>query len=102
MKTESALIMLALLFSFWATAGCNKPRQVSLWERHCASCHDGRTVLNGKVLAGREQMKATYATLGDFTKACAGAAQCMNIIKHEENLFAEVGAEIGIRKDPGK
>ncbi len=69
---------------------------MSLWARHCATCHDGKTVLNGKVIISREQMKSKYKTLDEFSNACAGTASCMNILKHNKKLFVEVGKEIGI------
>jgi len=103
MKTESTRLIasLCILCCMFCVA-CVKPQQISLWDRHCAACHDGRTVLNGKVAADREQMKSKYKTLSDFTNACAGASACMNIVKHEEKLFVDVAAEIGINKASGK
>ena len=77
---------------------CEKIEHVSLWERHCSSCHDGKTVLNGKVVESIEQLKARYRSLDEFSNACAGSSSgvCMNILKHDKKLFREVGKEIGI------
>jgi hypothetical protein len=87
-----------ILGIFIFVSGCNQPQQISLWERHCSACHDGKTVLNGKVAADKEQMKSRYKTLKDFSSACADGAACMNIMKHEEKLFMDVGREMGISK----
>jgi hypothetical protein len=71
--------------------------QISLWERMCGSCHDGSTVLNGKVVIGKEEMKAKYKTQDELAKAvaCEGPP-CMNILKHDEDLVRRVGAELGM------
>jgi hypothetical protein len=75
---------------------------MSSWERHCVACHDGETVLNGKVLMDREEMKATYRNLEEFVNACEGSGACMNILKHQKNLLSEVGKELGIRDNARK
>jgi hypothetical protein len=77
---------------------CEKTEHISLWDRHCAACHDGKTVLNGNVVINMDQMKAKYKTLDEFSNTCAGhaSAMCMNILKHDKKLFIEVGREIGI------
>lgn len=76
---------------------------ISLWERHCAACHDGKTVLNSKVVSDREQIKAKYATVEDLAKAvtCDGPP-CMNILKHDETLIKKVGRELGLKGATGK
>lgn len=86
------------LCSILIASGCGKQESISLWERHCASCHDGKTVLNGKVVPSREKLKEKYRTLDEFSNACSGSASgtCMNILKHDRKLFIEVGREIGI------
>jgi len=94
-KARTFIIM--LVFSFCFIASCSKPPRISLWERHCESCHDGKTMLNGKVVPDREQMKMKYKTLDDFVHACSGAPLCMNIVKHEEKLLIETGTEIGLK-----
>ncbi len=76
---------------------CNKTQGASLWERHCEACHDGKTVLNGKVVASKEQIKQKYRNLEEFSNACANSPVCMNIVKHEEKLLLKVGTEIGIK-----
>lgn len=91
---EMAVFFLLMIFSF---LGCTRTQQISLWERHCEACHDGRTVLNGNIVIDKEQMKKKYRTLDEFTGACANSPSCMNIVKHEEKLLAEVGTEIGIK-----
>ncbi len=71
--------------------------RVSLWERMCEACHDGKTVLNGKVVIDKEQIKEKYHTLEELVKAVScEAPPCMNILKHDEKLVREVGEEIGI------
>jgi len=83
-------------------AGFSHKTQTTLWERMCEACHDGKTVLNGKVVIDKEQLKAKYQTIDELVKAvvCEGAP-CMNILKHDEQLVREVGKEIGI-KGPSK
>jgi hypothetical protein len=85
------ILLCTLLFTTGETEG------ISLWERHCAACHDGKTILNGKVVIDKEQMKKKYKTPDEFLDACATSAACMNILKHDKKLFIEVGKEIGIR-----
>ncbi|MBF0559023.1 MAG: hypothetical protein HQL08_09605 [Nitrospirae bacterium] len=91
-------ILIVLLCSILLAAGCEKAERISLWDRHCASCHDGKTVLNGKVVVSREQIRGKYKTLDEFSNACSGSASgtCMNILKHDKKLFMEVGREIGV------
>jgi len=72
------------------------------WERHCVACHDGQTILNGKVVIDREQMKAKYSSLQEFVNACGGSPSCMNILKHDEKLLREAGKNIGLKDTPGK
>jgi hypothetical protein len=76
----------------------DKTPHISLWERMCESCHDGKTVLNGKVVIDKEQMKAKYKTLESLVNAvsCEGPP-CMNILKHDEKLVRRVGKELGIK-----
>ncbi len=88
--------VILLLFSFFFTLSCDTT-SISLWERHCEACHDGKTILNGKVVLDNEKMTEKYKTLGEFKNACKGAPPCMNILKHEERLFVEVGKELGIK-----
>ena len=92
MSMRIAAFLLFLLF----TASCSNNHPISSWERHCEACHDGKTVLNGKVVMDKEQMKAKYKTLTEFLNACQGYTSCMNILKHREGLLREVGREIGI------
>ncbi len=89
-----------LVFSLVLAPGCRKTEGISLWERHCAACHDGETILNGKVVINREQMSSKYKTLEEFSNACAGTTSCMNILKHNKKLFVAVGKEIGIGGNP--
>jgi len=95
MKTIFMRITVVLLFPLF-TMGCSTNHPASLWERHCEACHDGKTVLNGKVVADKDEMKAKYKTLNEFLNACEGSTSCMNILKHQEKLLREVGKEIGI------
>ncbi|HET6514908.1 MAG TPA: hypothetical protein VFG09_07080 [Thermodesulfovibrionales bacterium] len=97
MRTTAARTAVVLLFSLLLTSSCTKARPISSWERHCQGCHDGKTVLNGKVVIGKEEMKERYKTLSQFLNACEGSASCMNILKHQEKLLREVGEELGIK-----
>ncbi len=98
MTIKAIAILMILLCPLFFTASCEKPEHISLWDRHCAACHDGKTVLNGNVVINRDQIKAKYKTLDEFSNACGGPASgmCMNILKHDKKLFVEVGREIGI------
>ena len=102
MTARSMKIIIILFFSVCFTLGCYKTQRVNLWERHCEACHDGKTVLNGKVVMDKDQMKAQYKTLDEFGNACAGAPSCMNIVKHENKLLREVGTEMGLRNTDQK
>ncbi|MCL5024183.1 MAG: hypothetical protein M1497_12620 [Nitrospirae bacterium] len=97
-KVVRFFIVLALPFLLAVSVEAD----VSMWERMCGACHDGTTVLNGKVVVDKEQIKAKYKTLDDLVKAvsCEGAP-CMNILKHDEKLVRQVGKELGI-KDTAK
>jgi hypothetical protein len=102
-KTTYAIgIFMVSVCSLFFASSCSKTEQISLWDRHCAVCHDGKTILNGNVVINREQIKAKYKTLDEFSNACAGTASCMNILKHDKKLFIEVGKEIGIGSVPEK
>ncbi len=91
-------LIAVMFFLIGAALGCNKTQSVGLWERHCEACHDGKTVLNGRIVASREQIKEKYKTLDEFANACTNSPVCMNIVKHEEKLLIKVGTEIGIKK----
>ena len=92
----TAIVLLCLLLTL-SSCSC-KTEYVSLWERHCQACHDGKTMLNGNIVMDKEQMKTKYKTLDEFSNACAGSAACMNILKHNKKLFIGVGREIGIKE----
>jgi hypothetical protein len=93
MLTVSIVFLLPLLVGF-----TDKSEPISMWDRMCAACHDGQTVLNGKVVISKEQMKEKYKTIDELVKAmtCDGPP-CMNILKHDEKLVRRVGEEIGIK-----
>ncbi len=95
-------ILIALLVPLLAGFSSGTQRN-SLWERMCEACHDGKTVLNGKVVIDREQMKTKYKTVDELVKAvtCEGPP-CMNILKHDEKLVRKVGKEIGLSDIPGE
>jgi len=96
MRAKELKIIVVMLFSLLFASGCTKPQAIGSWERHCAACHDGETVLNGKVLMNREGMKTKYKDLEGFVNACEGSGACMNILKHQKKLLTEVGKELGI------
>ena len=85
-------ISLALL-----AAGCEYDRP-SLWEMKCGSCHDGKTVINGKVVMDKVQMKARFQDMEAFVNVCDSSPSCMDILKHDKDLFRDVGREIGIEE----
>jgi hypothetical protein len=98
MKTGTLTIFVVLLFPLLAGFTSRSERH-SLWERMCEACHDGETVLNGKVVMDKTQMKAKYHTLDELVNAVTcQAPPCMNILKHDEKLVRKVGKEIGIRE----
>jgi hypothetical protein len=94
MILPAMIVMLFLLLAGFGTSTSN----ISLWDRMCASCHDGQTVLNGKVVIDKEQIKAKYKTTDELVQAvtCQGPP-CMNILKHDEKLVRQVGKEIGLK-----
>ncbi len=97
MKMKATLIVVILTIPLLVGFSDRNPR-TPLWDRMCAACHDGKTVLNGQVVIDREQIKAKYKTLDDLVEAvtCEGAP-CMNILKHDEKLVRRVGRDLGIR-----
>ena len=102
MTPKATSFIIILIFACGLISGCSKMQSAHSWERHCESCHDGKTILNGNVVLDKEQMKLKYKTLDEFAQACAGAPTCMNIVKHEEKLLREAGMEIGLRNIPEK
>ncbi len=101
MKSGGAGIAAVILLSvFFFAGGCEYERP-SMWEMKCAACHDGRTVLNGKVVVGQEEMKSRYGDMETFVNVCKDSPECMSILKHDKDLFREIGQEIGIGKPAG-
>jgi hypothetical protein len=101
MRTNTALIFVVLLFPLLAGFS-SKNQGATLWERMCEACHDGSTVLNGKVVIDKEQMRAKYKTVDELVKAVTcESPPCMNILKHDEKLVRKVGKELGL-SDKGK
>ena len=97
MKRLTALSLMLTATTLVLCSACHRER-VSLWERMCESCHDGSTVLNGKVVIDRKEMTAKFKTQDDLVRAVTcGAPPCMNILKHDEGLVRKVGAELGIK-----
>ena len=88
-------IYVSISVLFLMLSACDYER-VTMWELKCAACHDGKNVLNDKVMLDRQALKAKYATLKEFEGSCQGASACMNILKHDPKLFRDVGREIGI------
>jgi hypothetical protein len=76
-------------------AGC-KARPNTLWDLKCASCHDGKTVLNDQVAPDRQDIIDKYTNMEQFMLSCMTASPCMSIFKHDEEIFREVGRELGI------
>lgn len=94
-------LILMMIFAMPLLTGFNdKTALISLWERTCESCHDGQTVLNGKVVMSKEQIQAKYKTLDELVNAvsCEGPP-CMNILKHDKTLVRKVGEELGIKEN---
>lgn len=89
----SAISVLILIAA--ALMGCKYERP-SLWEMKCAACHDGKNVLNDKVMPGKQDFRDRFRDIGEFSDSCLKAPKCMNILQHDEELFVEVGREIGI------
>ncbi len=102
MRKKILPALIVLLFPLLAGFGA-RTSNISLWDRMCAACHDGTTVLNGKVVIDKQQIKAKYRTLDELVNAvtCEGPP-CMNILKHDEKLVRQVGKEIGIPDARGK
>ncbi len=69
-----------------------------LWDRMCAACHDGTTVLNGRVVIDKGEIKKKYKTIDELVDAVScKSAPCMNILKHDEKLVRNVGKEMGLK-----
>jgi hypothetical protein len=101
MRTNAALIFVVLLFPLLAGFS-SRSQGGTLWERMCEACHDGSTVLNGKVVIDKEQMRAKYKTVDELVKAVTcESPPCMNILKHDDGLVRKVGKELGL-SDRGK
>lgn len=99
MKTTAFRIIIVLLFPL-LVGFTSRTQGTSLWERMCEACHDGKTVLNGKVVIDKEQIRTKYRTLDELVDAVTcKAPPCMNILKHDEKLVRKVGKEIGIKED---
>ena len=96
MKSGGAGIAAVILLcvSFFA-GGCEYERP-SMWEMKCAACHDGKTVINGKVVMDKSRMKERFQDLEVFVNICDSSPSCMDILKHDKKLFRDVGREIGI------
>ena len=92
---RNALIAAIAVLLITGAAACKYERP-SMWELKCAACHDGSTVLNGRVVPDREALKARYRDMAEFAGSCEQAPGCMNILKHDKGLFMDVGREIGI------
>jgi hypothetical protein len=102
MRTQTILIVIALTFPLLAGFSDKTPH-IGLWERMCESCHDGQTVLNGKVVISKEQIKERYKTLDALVNAVScEAPPCMNILKHDKTLVRKVGKELGLKETPRK
>ena len=99
-KTINAVIIAALVLLFCFC--CQRIQYTSLWEKHCEACHDGKTVLNGKVVADKASLKEKYNTLDAFANACGNTPMCMNILKHDEKLLRKVGKELELDHIPVK
>lgn len=78
--------------------GC-QPERISLWKRHCESCHDGKTTFRSRTVMSKEQLVAKYETIEQLLKACEISPSCMNILKHNKKLLRQVGKEIGLKED---
>ena len=100
--TEGNVMRIIVFLSFLLlfVAGCQKTEQITLWDRHCGACHDGKTILNSQVVMDKEQMIMKYKRLDEFANTCSQSPSCMNIIKHDKKLFLDVGKEIGIKETP--
>jgi len=94
MKSAEGVAAFAIAIAF-SLAGCQYERP-SMWELKCAACHDGKTVLNERVVPGKDELRTMYRDIDEFSNSCQKAPKCMNILKHDEELFIEVGREIGI------
>jgi hypothetical protein len=94
---KGVFLTIFILLTFLLGGVGSAASRVSLWERMCEACHDGKTVLNGKVVIDKEQMKEKYRSLNELvTAVTCEAPSCMNILKHDKKLVREVGEEIGI------
>ena len=94
MKANGTIVVIAVIFA--ALMAACKFERASLWDMKCAACHDGKTVLNEKVMPGKQELRIRYSNMDEFSSSCQKAPRCMNILKHDEELFIDVGRELGI------
>lgn len=94
MGRVTSIVFIAALLVF--TAGCQYER-VSMWELKCESCHDGKSIIDGEVLSSKQEMMEMYKGLEEFVDTCNDAPDCMNILKHDKDLFRKVGVELGLK-----
>lgn len=87
---------------FTATAlvmvGC-QPERISLWKRHCESCHNGKTTYKERPVLNKKRLIAKYETIEQLLKACEISPSCMNILKHNKKLLRQVAKEIGLKEN---
>lgn len=93
---KKILLHAAIVFLVAVSFSACRYERPSLWEMKCAACHDGQTVINEKVMPGKEELKSRSRDIDEFVSSCLKAPRCMNILNHDEELFIEVGREIGI------
>ena len=87
---STALMLFLLAFTVAAAVFADETDR-KLWNRMCASCHDGSTAPDEAAL------RTTYPTIDVFTEAVRSKGnRCMNILKNDPKLISQIGAELGI------
>jgi len=89
----SAVLFLAICLP--VLTGC-KSEPSSLWAQKCSGCHDGKTVLNDQVVPDKEDLVSKYENMEQFMISCLTSPPCMDVLKNDEELFRQVGREMGI------
>jgi hypothetical protein len=84
-----------IALSFMLMAGC-EIGQPTLWDQHCATCHEGKTVLNDQVAPDKQDIIHKYTNMEQFMLSSLTSLPCGNLLKHDEDIFRKVGLEIGI------
>ena len=87
----SAVLAACLVTAF--VSGSHAVTRANLWQKLCASCHDGKTAVSKEVIRDK------YRTIDVFSEAVLKkGGRCMNILKNDRKMIRQVAAEIGLQE----